>query len=559
MFHASHPLQNFIAVAVVTAIIAPTPVWDALNYGGLVPPPQALIFIILVRPADVGATTLGCVSLLAGVFVGGLCSAVTKASAYAANGDSVTATVTRGAVFTVLFSFFAACLNGPRWIWDAIDLGFLVAGAALVFAGGMSTYYAPFYAWEAGFYVLALAAMAGVACILVSWLVMPVHNGDRFRRLVSSAMHSFADAVAAVEELAMAPPDPEALAPAGTRFKAALQSSRTSLAATIPLRLAVLAELDLRRPPRRFPRAAFTQLKVFAWDLAAMLNVLAQPLLSGSLKLRLLQQEPLRGRFLGVTGGLQRVLRTLGDLIVGTAAFAAVDAELAVLDAAWMDALDAAHDAVIGCSAGMDGEVFAVRILFGFLSSVGAHVRSLFASLPAAIKARDPAAPGIAAHRFVECPGWVKSADAFEAQLYESKAALQRMRQSSRVSRGGGDSGADEWAEMRLAAQLRQVVSGSHSGVTDTAASAPAVFNVAHSLRGSAVYASRRLWNLPSWVMFGLQASGAKCCVLHACIEFNFCGGGVSHFPFCFFLPLSAVRAGSGHCCWALCGAGHRH
>jgi hypothetical protein len=129
--------------------------------------------------------------------------------AWAANGRSHANTVTKAAVFTVVASVLAGCVNMARWRWENTNRLFLVTCVALVVAGGISTLpdpagpkLAPLRAW-------ALAGIAVCFVLPIAWLIVPVPAGQKYRRILASAMHNMADAVDATRNILMGPIDPE--------------------------------------------------------------------------------------------------------------------------------------------------------------------------------------------------------------------------------------------------------------------------------------------------------------------------------------------------------------
>ena len=393
--------QIFIAYVVVIGIIAPEKVWTALSYGPLIPA-FSLVFLVLVAPDSAGSAALGAVYLVSGFLLGGGFAAIATYIAYAANGGSFDSSAIKGVVFTLFISVFAAMFNSLRWWWDATNQLFYLSAIGLIISGGLSTYWLPYIAWEAVFYIVALAAIAGATATLSCWLIFPVTAGSKYRKLVSQALLRNADALEAIEKLMLGPLDPatghlQAVKGALDPFsgvdlglasnygdvRAGLKAARGCLVASSALHLPVLMELAVYEPNQKFfPRKAFMHVKLTVNMLISATDGLARPLTSGSINLSFVQREAMQSCFQKVTTAMQHLMRSMAAAIVATkpGGYEAADCDMEALDASWMDLLDTALVEMKSCQD--DDEAFGVRGLASFLYLAGTRMRAVYAALP---------------------------------------------------------------------------------------------------------------------------------------------------------------------------------
>ena len=263
-------LQTLIAFSAVAALILPAPVWNALYYAK-VDPVITLAFMALVFPAHVGGATIDGLFLIAAFIIGGALVAVANWAAWAANGSSFVDSVTKGAVFVTMLSTFLGIVNMLRWRWDFTNPLFTMVAVSGVFSGSVSTYHLSYLAWEAPFYALALGCIAAAAVVIVSWTILPITSGTKYRQHLAAALRSLAEAVAQVQEMAVgesgANQDEENqndIRSQNSVFVSeretvvlhdrALKAARRSLLACRALEAPVRMEVDLYHKPRIFPR-----------------------------------------------------------------------------------------------------------------------------------------------------------------------------------------------------------------------------------------------------------------------------------------------------------------
>ena len=498
--------QVFLAFIIVTAITAPRQVWDALSYGPFTPP-IALVFILLTSPEHQGGVTLSVAFVVGGILLGGGCALlITYITNAAISFNWAHNTALKGTVFTLLTSIVAFGFNAIRWRFELTNLLFLLACAALIFAGGISTYYLPEVLYLQIFHSLALILIGSGTMALVAWFVFPITSGSLYREAIAKTMRSLASAIETVQTLMLGPIDPESglLSAAvgkidplsGTdeglseiigELRQSVRAAKGSLFSSWAFHIPARLEIDVYNRPKLFPRYNYVHIRMCINLLISTVAVLVRPLKQGKMDLRLLHaadHPELKTKMADLLNGMQKLMLSLADCLESKSKFKNADNLLEKLDATWLEFLDEAVLSIDACTTA--DAAFALRTLAAFMYLMGSRIRAVYTSIAGGVAGRDPEAVEIAVKRLQTTPGWVKSADAFRNPLRDNQAVLETMQKAA------------EGAESEILVNLVSKRSMKHSRSFAQLLSAAAAPKAATERK-------RRAFRAPIWVIMGIQ------------------------------------------------------
>lgn len=159
--------------------------------------------------------------------------------------------------------------------------------------------------------------------------------------------------------------------------------------------------------------------------------------------------------------------------------------------------LDNAHDDLAACA--HESEAYAVIAIWALLYYIGLPIRAFYLALPATIEHGDPEASNIANNRMRICQGWIRPSVSFQQPHFKCYRELRNNAMND-----------DNEAAEELESEFIKKESWSHGFrkmvTMKLRKEKPAsIFDVMNSPGGSVVKAARRLWQAPSWVIFGIQ------------------------------------------------------
>ena len=167
------------------------------------------------------------------------------------------------------------------------------------------------------------------------------------------------------------------------------------------------------------------------------------------------------------------------------------------LDATWLEFIDAAAESVDGNTT--PDAVFAVQLLATFLYITGSRCRAIYAVIAGAIKARDPEAETLAIKRLETTPWWVKPAAAFKNPLHSNEAALTAIQREAES--------VDQSIRVNFGSLRTMPRFGPFADIVK-----------AQALPKSAADRTRRVWNMPTWIIFGFQFAFAMAVATALCV-----------------------------------------
>lgn len=172
------------------------------------------------------------------------------------------------------------------------------------------------------------------------------------------------------------------------------------------------------------------------------------------------------------------------------------DHALDLLDDAWTHLLDAVANLVAERECSED-EAFALHVMTALTYVVGTRARAAFAALPEAIYARDKTAPAIRAAHLARSPGWVRPSDAFRDPFRSARMLLSKFRPTSVVPIASIDNGAGR-SDARRFPRFFQ-------GVRSKEKTTSGLVGFGRQMPSSPTRALDRLYNVPVWLIFGVQ------------------------------------------------------
>ena len=516
MDHKKVALQVFLAYAILIAIMAPEESWNQLAHGAVVPP-LALVFLILIGPYTQGVTIWSILQSITGILTGGclilLSTYLTNAAIGFNWGDN---SVTKGVVMTIFSTLAAFVLMSAKFFFKFTFEFTVTACASLVFAGGISSYYRNPVDYLQVFYALQMAVLGLGTMAIISSFVFPVTSGSLYRGLLANSIRKVATAIEALGELMLSPVNSETgvlsaatgkinlstgsdegLQPMVDKIKDPARVARGLLLGSWNFHMPVLLEIDIYNRPRLFPRFKFINLRICISLLIASLAPFGRPLRTGRTNLRLLQNSQVKEKLTAVFSFMVELLKTLADCLESTTKFVEADGLMEKLDATWLEFIDAAAESVDGNTT--PDAVFAVQLLATFLYITGSRCRAIYAVIAGAIKARDPEAETLAIKRLETTPWWVKPAAAFKNPLHSNEAALTAIQREAES--------VDQSIRVNFGSLRTMPRFGPFADIVK-----------AQALPKSAADRTRRVWNMPTWIIFGFQFAFAMAVATALCV-----------------------------------------
>eukprot|EP00890_Picochlorum_soloecismus_P006273 jgi/Picsp_1/6647/NSC_03990-R1_---NA--- len=509
-------LQMFVSYVIFLCIVWPGPVNSALWYNGALPPELGLIFVLMfgVTGGSVGTNTLLEIYSVAALVITGLISVLIRYIVWLASGQDWTNNdFAKAAAFSLLIAFACGCFNILRWKWDVTNAFFSMCSVYLIFMQG------PYSGPKSGtLYLLSVhmlvnTTIATTLYTIVSWVLLPIYSSQEVRRSTSKAIEHLGSALLAERDVIMSPVDPESglfeeatgkrdpltgrdygLFPKCEKIYDNMRKSRRLLLSTKGLRLPSLLEIDLYQQTGQyvFPIVSYIHVEYSCFFVLSMISNLNKPIKTGTLSMRMFQNEGIRLAFDALMESLCNVAEALAHSVNDPRVthWEDVDQMVDLAHQHWIEYLRAGQQAIKLCETADDS--FAVRSISIFLYHVGARLRELYFATAVAVCREDPDALRFTFTRLRKRPSWLAVRIAYDNV---DKDPLELIRLGQEDSDGYTLEGSKSFEEMakdisevRWIRSLRSVLS-SEFGFKHTYANMKA----------------RSVFRIPLWFIIGLQ------------------------------------------------------